>query len=419
MTTTIQSILEEFRQAAQSNRSLGDLFERLIANYLKTDPQYAELFSDVWLWGEWSDRWSVDTGIDLVAKERDTGDYWSVQCKFYDPDHTLQKSDIDSFFTASGKRFATLEGERGFSYRLVVSTTDKWGKHAEDALADQSIPTSRLRIQDLADSPIDWSQFSLSHVEKIKLKPKKTLRPHQVEAIELTEDGYKTHDRGKIIMACGTGKTLTALRLAEQKTSIGGHILFLAPSISLISQTLREWTAEAVTPIHAFVVCSDSKVGKDEEDLRTHDLAYPATTDARKIALSAEKLSKDRRIVVFSTYQSIQVVSDAQKLGFGEFDLIVCDEAHRTTGLTLPGEDPSEFQKVHHNHIVKAKKRLYMTATPRIYADASKTKAEENYSRSSAKKIAAEACCPSGLKSICLIDQPTSLPSFKPNASTP
>ncbi len=260
---------------------------------------------------------------------------------------------------------------------MIVSTTDKWSKHAEDALVDQSIPVTRLWFKDLADSPIDWHQFSLVNVKDIRLKPKKDLREHQAEAIGSVIEGFKEIDRGKLIMACGTGKTFTALRLAEQTTPANGRILFLAPSISLVSQSLREWTAEALTPIHAFVVCSDTKVGKDEEDIRTHDLAYPATTDAKKLASAASEVSHDRRTVVFSTYQSIQVVADAQRLDLGEFDLIICDEAHRTTGLTLPGEDPSDFVKVHHNHVVRGQKRIYMTATPRIFGDASKTRANE------------------------------------------
>jgi predicted helicase len=375
---TIHDILNELRSMSRTEREKGRQFERLIANYLMIDPQYADRLSGVWLWDEWEYRSGSDVGIDLVACEHGTGDYWAIQCKFYDPDHTLQKADIDSFFTASGKCFATQDGERGFTNRLIVSTTDKWSKHAEEALANQTIPVTRLRIQDLADSPIDWSQFSLSRVDEIRLKPKKQPRPHQTEAIGLAVEAFQTQERGKLIMACGTGKTFTSLRLAERIVPENGRILFLAPSISLVAQTLREWTAEAETPIHAFVVCSDTKVGRDEEDLRVHDLAYPATTDAKKIVFHAEKLSPDRRTVVFSTYQSIQVLADAQKQGFGEFDLIICDEAHRTTGLTLPGENPSDFVAVHHNHIIRGKKRLYMTATPRIYADASKTKAEEN-----------------------------------------
>jgi len=338
--TTLLEILAEFREAARSNREMGDKFERLIANYLLTDPQYADRLAEVWLWSEWPDRSGMDVGIDLVARERGTGDYWAIQCKFYDPDYALQKADIDSFFTASGKRFATSQGERSFAHRVIVSTTDKWSSNAEKALENQTIPVSRLWFKDLAESPIDWSQFSLERIQDIRLREKKTLMPHQEEAVANILEGFKEVDRGKLIMACGTGKTFTSLRLMEQATPATGRVLFLAPSISLVGQTLRE-SSEALDPFHAFVVCSDTKVGKDEEDISTHDLAYPATTDARKVAQAASVLSPDRRTVVFSTYQSIQVVADAQRQGLGAFDLIICDEAHRTTGLTLPGESPS------------------------------------------------------------------------------
>jgi predicted helicase len=374
---TLDEVLAYYREAAQSKRGLGDSFERLIAQYLLADPQYADRLSDVWLWSEWPDRWTVDVGIDLVARERSTGDYWAIQCKFLDPDSYLQKSEIDSFFTASGKKFATKDGERYFTHRLIISTTDKWSKHAEEALADQVTPVSRLWFKDLANSPIDWSSLDIDKPGELKLKKKYPTKPHQTEAIEQSIDGFKTADRGKLIMACGTGKTFTALRLTEQQTPKNGLVLFLAPSISLVSQTLREWSAQALEPFHAFVVCSDSKVGKEEEDIKTHDLAYPATTDAKALAKTAKLLTKDRRTVVFCTYQSIQVISDAQKQGLGTFDLAISDEAHRTTGLTLANEDHSEFVKIHDNQVVKAAKRLYMTATPRIYGEASKTKAGE------------------------------------------
>lgn len=374
---TFQELLNELAEAARTNRDKGTQFERLIANYLMTDPQYADRLSDVWLWSEWPDRWGSDTGIDLVARERGTGDYWAIQCKFYDPANYIQLDGIANFLAASGKKFSTVDGDGSFSHRIIVSTTDKWGKHAEDALSDQTIPVSRLWFKDLADSPIDWSQFSLKNIKDIKLKKKKEPRPHQQEAIAAVQAGFAEADRGKLIMACGTGKTFTALRLMESHVPAGGRVLFLAPSISLVAQSLREWTAESLTPFHAFVVCSDSKVGRDEEDISTHDLAYPATTDSRKLVRAAELLTKDRRTVVFSTYQSIQVVADAQKAGFGDFDLIICDEAHRTTGLTLPKDNPSDFVKVHNNAVVRGMKRVYMTATPRIFAEKSKNKANE------------------------------------------
>ncbi len=376
--TTLQTLLDEFTEATRNNRDKGTQFEKLIVNYLMTDPQYADRLSEVWLWSEWPNRWGSDDGIDLVARERGTGEYWAIQCKFFDPASTLDKGGIDSFLAASGKQFSTTEGTYGFSTRLIVSTTEKWSSKAEKTLEAQTVPVSRMFFKDLAESPIDWSQFSLSNIKDIKLKKKHEPREHQREAIDSIKKGLEQHSRGKMIMACGTGKTFTALRLMEEVTPDTGRILFLAPSISLVSQSLREWTAQGISPINAFVVCSDSKVGKDEEDISLHDLAYPATTDARKLANAASIVSKDRRTIVFSTYQSIQVVSDAQKQGLGDFDLIICDEAHRTTGLTLKDQNSSEFVKVHDNDIVKADKRVYMTATPRIYADKSKTKANES-----------------------------------------
>ena len=369
--TTIHNILEEFRQAATSNRDMGDMFERLIARYLEIDPQYGY---EVWLWNEWPGRGNQpDTGIDLVARNKTTDEYCAIQCKFYDPNQTLQKADIDSFFTASGKA--------PFTSRMIVSTTDHWGKHAEEALNNQKIPVSRLRVQDLADSPVDWSHFSLKRLDKMEVKPKKKLRTHQKTALTKVVTGFESDDRGKLIMACGTGKTFTSLKIAEKMISRNGYVLFLVPSISLLSQTLREWTAEAEVSLHSLAVCSDTKVGKksDNEDISAHDLAFPATTDARTLTRHLRQFGgKKQMTVVFSTYQSIPVVAEAQAQGLPEFDLIICDEAHRTTGVTLENEDESNFVRVHDQSYIKAKKRLYMTATPRIYNDGTKTQAQEN-----------------------------------------
>jgi predicted helicase len=279
MPTTIHDILAEFRAEASSNRDLGDRFERLICRYLELDPLYAEQFSNVWMWNEWPKKGKVgDIGIDLVAEVRATGEYCAIQCKFYLPDHTLSKEDIDSFFTAAGKSL--------FTSCMIVSTTDKWGKNAEHALAHQSKPVTRLRVQDLDDSPIDWSKFSLARPQDLGLRPKKQLRDHQKKALDNVSSGLAAADRGKLIMACGTGKTFTSLRIAEHLAP-QGHVLFLVPSLSLLSQSLREWTAEAEQPIHSLAVCSDVNIGKkttkgedDTADLTTQDLAFPATTSA-------------------------------------------------------------------------------------------------------------------------------------------
>jgi predicted helicase len=370
--TSIHDILRELQLSSTDERDKGDKFERLVAAYLRTDVSWSDRFSNVWLWRDWPGRkGKPDTGIDLVAEERETGGVTAIQCKFYDSSHTLQKTDIDSFFTASGKA--------PFTARMIVSTTDKWSRNAEDALLDQQIPVTRLRVQDLDESTIDWSQFSLRRPDVLKRKERKDLRPHQSLALAKVRAGFQDHDRGKLIMACGTGKTLTSLRIAEDLIGPGGNVLLLVPSISLLSQTLKEWTAEARIPLRPFAVCSDPRAGRrtDSEDASPYDLIFPATTDPAKLRARFNADPAGKMTVIFSTYQSLPVVAEAQRAGLPEFDLIVCDEAHRTTGVTLAGEDESAFVRVHDQGYIQGGKRLYMTATPRIYDDSSKSKANE------------------------------------------
>ncbi|MBV4492713.1 DEAD/DEAH box helicase [Pseudomonas oryzicola] len=369
----IRDILQQYRNESAFNRDLGDRFERLMRTYLKLDPQYLALFEDVWFWKDWPQREALgyklpDTGIDLVAKLRDEDGYCAIQCKFYDSQ--IPMGDLGNFFTLSGKG--------GFTQRLIVATAPL-SKHAADALEGQTIPVELMTLEDLEASPIDWSQFSLDKPDQLRKLPKKDPRLHQSEALLNVTKGFQAHDRGKLIMACGTGKTYTSLIIAEQMVKPGQNILFLVPSIALLSQTLRAWTADARVPLRCFAVCSDSKASRNEEDMRIYELAYPATTNANKLAASLTATQDESAItVIFSTYQSIEVVHQAQQRTGMAFDLVVCDEAHRTAGYTAPGEDHSAFVRVHDNAYIKAGKRLYMTATPRIYAEASKSKAEEN-----------------------------------------
>ncbi|OUJ17397.1 damage-inducible protein [Acetobacter orientalis] len=264
----------------------------------------------------------------------------------------------------------------------MVATTNHWNSNAEDTLSDQNPPVSKIDLLDLENSLIDWSKYLPKTPPA--LHEKKSLREHQVTAIHNVLAGFKTHERGRLIMACGTGKTFTSLKIAEQQVGAGGLVLFLVPSLSLLSQTVTEWTQESHVPLHSFAVCSDSDVGKkqlsnsDEIKVKIHELGYPATTTAKRLATEYQKRHDVTHMtVVFSTYHSIKVISDAQKeFGFPEFDLIVCDEAHRTTGVTFGGEDnDSAFVKVHNQEFLKGKHRLYMTATPRIYGDLAQEKA--------------------------------------------
>ncbi|WP_241660247.1 DEAD/DEAH box helicase [Propioniciclava tarda] len=372
-------MIEDFR-AAPSNAERGEKFERLMVDYFFLDPTLAVEYDEVKRWPDWDHAENThDSGIDLVARNKDTGEWTAIQCKFYDPKHTLAKADIDSFFTASGKAWDGVT----FTNRIIISTTDRWSSQAETALENQQIPVQRIGLADIAESPIDWMLESKQGLEfKLKKAVRYSLRPHQKDAIAAIREGFVTHDRGKWISACGTGKTFTSLKLAEQLAAENGgqlKVLFLAPSISLVSQTLREWMAQTQTDIRPFVVCSDTKAGRQAEDITTHDIPLP-TTDAARLASEMAKIGRRGRqmTVVFSTYQSIDVVAQAQRQSNQAFDLILCDEAHRTTGVTLTGDTAeSAFVKVHDNTYLPAAKRLYMTATPRIYGEDVKRKADE------------------------------------------
>ena len=367
----LQEILEQYRKA-QFNRDKGDAFERLICAYLKTDPQYQALFSSVCLWKDWEEREALgynlpDTGIDLVAKFRDGNGYCAIQCKFYET--PVAMSDLGNFITLSGKG--------GFTRRLIVATAPLT-KNAAAALDGQTIPVNLITLEDLEAAPVDWTQLSAGDPDKLTLLPKKSPRPHQQEALDAVAQGFSTHDRGKLIMACGTGKTYTSLIITEKLVERGGVVLFLVPSIALLSQTLRAWTADASLPLRCFAVCSDSKASRDEEDMRIAEMAYPATTKADKLAEAFQQTHDDSALtVIFSTYQSIAVVHEAQAAAGFVFDLIICDEAHRTAGYTAKGEEHSAFVRVHDDAYIRGKKRLYMTATPKLYAEKSKAKAEE------------------------------------------
>lgn len=391
---SFNTVLQKYRDYSFSERDKGDRFERLMQTYLQTDPLYANRFKHVWLWNEFPGRKDLggsDTGIDLVAMTFD-GDYWAIQSKCYKEDAVISKGSLDSFLSTSSRTF---KNERlqttGFSQRLWISTTNKWGSNAEEAIKNQNPPFARLNLYELEQAPVDWDKLEKGITGDLARTTKKEPFKHQITAIDDTHNHFRENDRGKLIMACGTGKTFTSLRIAENETNGKGLILFLVPSIALLGQTLREWTSDAQEPINPICICSDSRISKqhtkneDADNFSTVDLALPASTNVKKIVEQFRGIKESGvggMTVVFSTYQSIEVIAKAQnellKEGFGEFDLIICDEAHRTTGVTLADSDDSAFVKVHNQDFIKSKKRLYMTATPRLFSEDSKSKAAQN-----------------------------------------
>ncbi|MBN9644746.1 DEAD/DEAH box helicase [Corynebacterium mendelii] len=380
---TFQDALAALRDN-QPEAKYGLAFERLMVNYFQADPVLAATYDEVCRWGDWRyNGGKTDTGIDMVARRIEDGRWVAIQCKFYKETAFLDKGHLDSFFEASGRKITTENGKETFAQRLIISTTDRWSTNAEAMLEDQSIPVSRIGMASIAESPVDWDVVFPGSEMKINLSRRETFqpRPHQAEAIDKVLEGFTTHNRGKLIMACGTGKTFTSLRLAErvaEERDGKANILFLVPSISLLSQTLKEWVAQSEVELRPFAVCSDAKVSRKAEDIAPYELQVPVSTTGADIA---ERYSHGKRAkglnVVFSTYQSLDAVHDAQGKGLDEFDLVICDEAHRTTGITAQGDEPSTFTRIHDKNYIAAAKRLYMTATPRLFDDNLKDKAEE------------------------------------------
>lgn len=397
---TIKEILTYYRDNAHSERDKGTKFERLMQAWLRTDPRYASLLDKVWLWDEFparSDFGGRDTGIDLVAKTTE-GDYWAIQCKCYAEEARIDKPAVDSFLATSSRSFTCLEtGQRvSFALRMWISTTNHWGINAEEAIQNQNPPVQRINIHDLDQSAVDWQKLFDGLEGKEALSSKKQLREHQREALKAAHEYFATHERGKLVMACGTGKTFTSLRLIEQELSGKGLVLFLVPSIALLGQSLNDWLSDAEQPINAVCVCSDARASRrvrkgsdsDESEDSIVDLIRPATTSVEAVVRQlGECHHREGLTVVFSTYQSIEVIAKAQgeiltktQGAWGIFDYIVCDEAHRTTGVKLSGRNESHFTKVHSDDFIRGRKRLYMTATPRLYGESAKIRASRTNS---------------------------------------
>lgn len=376
---TFAEILDRYRQESSSKTEYGTKFEELIARYFMTDPLYAGDLESVVLWRDFPFRNEFggggDVGIDLVARTT-SGEYWAVQCKMYAEGSTVSKRNIDSFLSASGKGF-TDENlvPRTFSERYIVSTTDDLGRNATATIEGQTLPVSVITLNALTSAEVDWDEIERGAHGVNARRGRLQLREHQRKALEKGIAHFRDYDRGKLIMACGTGKTFTSLKIVEALLGGGGGerksplVLFLAPSISLVGQSLRGWAYNSENDFTKICVCSDPKASRnhqsDELGEKVEYLGYPATTDVERILEQYGR--SEGATVIFSTYQSIDVIIDAQKRGLPDFDFIVCDEAHRTTGAIRNGEDPSCYLKVHDGDALRGRRRLYMTATPRIY----------------------------------------------------
>ena len=360
-------------------RERGTLFEKLTLAYLKNEPTYKALYQNVWLLSEVPESYGIpkkDTGVDLVAEQKN-GDLVAIQAKFYT--NKVGKSEINSFVAELGKSYY----QRG----LIVSTMDDWNSNARETIDQNEKGIEIIGLSDLRNSQIDWSQFNFERPENVVVKQPKKLRDYQQTAKENALAHFKENERGQLIMAPGTGKTFTSLKISEalSKDKAGPFkVLYLVPSIQLLTQTLRGWNNDTELTITSMAVTSDRDASRGTdgtEDIKASDIGYPATTSSKKILQNwhdFESLPKQTdMLVVFSTYQSIEVIGEAQKEGFPEFDFIISDEAHRTTGAHEADKEASAFSKVHSNNNVKGLKRMYQTATPKIYGESAKKNAKD------------------------------------------
>ncbi|WP_455460389.1 DEAD/DEAH box helicase [Streptococcus salivarius] len=380
---SFDSLVQQINELAETQRDRGTYFEYLARAYFQNEPTYQNEFKNIWMLADVPEEYGIpktDIGVDLVA-ETFTGELVAIQAKFYD--RAIQKSNIDSFLGELGKDY--------YKSGIIVASTDKWGKNAEKALSDRS-DVIRIGLSDLRNSRIDWDKFSFERPDEVTVKAKKKPRYYQKEVIEKALAYFKENDRGQLIMAPGTGKTFTSLKVAEAMAKESDKeqyvVLYLVPSIQLLTQTLRGWNNDTDMTMSSMAVTSDrnasrSSVKQDESNIqiKASDIGYPATTSPEKVLNNYRELMgkpKKELLVVFGTYQSIDVLGKAQKEGFPEFDLIIADEAHRTTGAKALGEEDSSFTKVHSNSNIKGYKRLYQTATPKLYGTEARKKAESN-----------------------------------------
>ncbi len=337
------------RRLDDNSHVRGRQFERLCKWYLENDPVYTAELEKVWLWADWPGRWGPDAGIDLVAEAKD-GRLWAIQAKAYSEDNSITKADADTFLSESNRP--------QFTYRLLIATTDLLSANARRAIEGQEKPVGLLLRGWLEQADIEWPDTP--EVLEAPKKPKKEPRPHQEEAINDCVEGFRKNKRGQLIMACGTGKTLVALWAKERLKS--KRTLVLVPSLSLLSQTLREWVVNAKKPFEYLAVCSDETVvGEDHFVTKASELGLPVTTEPNEIA---SYLSGKGERVVFATYQSSSRVAEALQSGSTQFNLCIADEAHRCAGRV-----GTDFTTVLDDEKIRSKHKLFMTATPRYFTE--------------------------------------------------
>ncbi len=358
----------EFLQSIYRDGNDGKQFEMFVKWFLTHDPEWKTQVAEVWLWDEYPDKWGnhIDLGTDLVFKDKN-GDLWAVQAKCYAETTDIDMGHVDSFLSDSSRK--------SISKRLLITSTNRLGRNAREKIRRQEgeKPVVLFMREHFEQAQVDYPD-DYKHLHKVKKKPRPSARAHQKAAITDVVKGFEEADRGQLIMACGTGKTFTTLWIKEQMKS--GNTLVLLPSLNLLAQTVREWSFASKSELDVLCVCSDKSVGRKKDDDETvqsaSDVPFPVQSDILEIR---KFMLGDGDKVIFSTYQSSDLVAEAQQdETILPFDLVVADEAHR---CAISGKADSPFSTVLNGDRIKADKRLFATATPRTYTTRAKKAAEE------------------------------------------
>ena len=375
---SFQKVFNKINQVSTDSVDKGTRFEKLIRRFFLTNRQYdCQLIEEIYLWKDFPCKKQFparghDTGIDLVVKSKD-GSWWAIQCKYRSNNARIDKPSIDGFLTPACKFFKYQGTRQRFSLCYFVATSDDISSTAREEFDNQPFEGGIISYSDLVKAPVDWCKlWKGEHGQAARPEQAKPDDEYQTEIIEKTKKYFETHNRGQLIMACGSGKTLTSMWIAESLTNHKGFILFLVPSIALVKQTLEEWSQNTELPLSYLCICSDPSVDIDstqDEDLtKVNEIPYPVSTDAEKAYQRLRRMqnSATGMTVIFSTYHSLKVVIAVQKRLQKLFDLIICDEAHRTS-TTRDLRDKTQITDVHYDAKLQGLKRLYMTATPKIY----------------------------------------------------
>ncbi len=351
-----------------SEKRKGDCFEVFTKLCLETHPKYKTILKNIWLLKnvsaevhEYLNLPELDEGIDLIAETKE-GKYWAIQCKYKSNEtKSLTKDEIDSFISLAFVKCKNID------LGLACTNTDRI-----------STKLSGYNLQFCSGDfwrSLDNEFFKIlnQHIkDKVVLPEKSSPRKHQRKAIKKAREHFLNdgNSRGKLIMPCGTGKSLTAFWIAEKLKS--KTILIAVPSINLVRQTFEVWFKESVAKkkrINWIVVCSDESVKdveKDDTSVLTQDFGVPVRTNPDYIATWLNKPKKGIT-VVFTTYKSGKRIATATKKANINFDLGIFDEAHRTVG-----SKDKLYSHLLYEENININKRVFMTATEKFYQGASK-----------------------------------------------